>query len=128
MDVLRQTAYQAMAKHAARQALAREMKLKRSQRPSVPPHSASTRAPPNHHPDRVLLMRQAVKEALLRSHFHDNMSIVAQELLTSATRKNWRRRSAIQLQRIVRGYLVRTAQTISSQEVLLLQQQSPMLQ
>lgn len=105
MDVLRQTACQALAKHAPRQALAREMKLKCSKLFLAQPPPASPPASP-HNLDPVLLLRQAVKKALLRSHFHDNMSIVAQELLTLAAHKDWRQQSAIQLQHIVRGYLV----------------------
>jgi hypothetical protein len=67
MDVLRQTACQALAKHAPRQALAREMKLKCSKLFLAQPPPASPPASP-HNLDPVLLLRQAVKKALLRSH------------------------------------------------------------
>ena len=103
MNLLRQTAHQALAKHAARHALRREVKLAHSA-----PAGAGGRAPAKPNPDRILLMKQAVKEALLRSSNHENMSLVAQELLASAARKNFKKQSVLVLQRMARGFLVRS--------------------
>jgi hypothetical protein len=95
--VIRQTGHQALAKHAARQALKTEMLHKQRHSPKSPPEWDA----------RMRIMKQAVKEALMRSHSNDDMARVTQELLASAYRKNFKRQSAIQVQAIMRGYLVR---------------------
>jgi hypothetical protein len=110
LNVLRQTAHQALAKHAARQALKRELKLNaQSSSSSSTGSKRMLPGPPiKPSPDRVLLMKQAVKDALLRSHSHETMGAVAQELLASAARKNFKKRSILTLQRVARGFLART--------------------
>jgi hypothetical protein len=95
--VIRQTGHQALAKHAARQALKTEMLHKQRHASKSPPEWDA----------RMRIMKQAVKGALMRSHSDDDMARVARELLASAYRKSFKRQSAIQVQAIMRGYLVR---------------------
>jgi sulfur relay (sulfurtransferase) complex TusBCD TusD component (DsrE family) len=133
MALIRQTSHTAIAKHAARQAVQVELRLQHARQilnqknsgleshnriqdrplpPSVGRSAIQERADTalqnkRHSEVRLLMMKQAVKEAILRTHSHENMARVAQELLSSAARKNWKHRACIQVQSLVRGYLAR---------------------
>ena len=90
-EVIRQTCKRGLAKHAARQT---NKKL-----------CSDWEA-------RIHVMKQAVKQALLRSHSQEDMACVMQQLLASASRKNFKLHLAIQMQAMVRGYLVRRKQLL----------------
>ena len=95
MEVIRQTAHQALIRQATMQARNRGFGVG---------GGGAYRHPP---PDRLLVMRQAVKEALLRNHSREDMGRVTHELLASAARKNQKSQAARKIQMIARGFLIR---------------------